>query len=60
MVEVRVGDHRVLTHDIDALDLAGLVSKDVDQLGDRETDFTFGNLAAPCVLHLLLHLGDDD
>ena len=55
MVEVRVGDHRVLTHDIDALDLAGLVSQNIDQLGDRQTDFTFGNLAAPGIFHLLLH-----
>ena len=60
MVEIGVGDHRVLTHDIDALDLAGLVSEHVDQLGDGETDFAFGNLAAPCIHHLLAHFGDDD
>ena len=55
MVKIGVGDHRVLAHDIDALDLAGLVSEDVDQLGDGQTDFTLGNLAAPCVLHLLAY-----
>ena len=60
MVEVGVGDHRVLTHDIHALDLAGFVCKDIDQFGDGQTDFTFGNLAAPCGLHLLLHVGDDN
>ena len=48
VVEVRVGEHRVLTHDIDALDLAGLVGKGIDQRGDRQADFALGNLAAPC------------
>ena len=60
MVEVGVGDHRVLAHDVHGLDLAGLVCKHIDQFGDRQADLALGNLAAPCGLHLLLHVGDDD
>jgi len=58
-VEVGVGDHRVLTHDVDTLDLAGLVSKYIDQLVTvRPTLPRY--LASPCVLHLLLILRDND
>ena len=60
MVEIGVGDHRVLAHDIDALDLAGFIGEDVDQLGNGEADFPLGYLASPCVHHLLAHLGDDN
>ncbi|KAF5033860.1 hypothetical protein DSECCO2_602250 [anaerobic digester metagenome] len=54
VVEVGIGEHRVLAHDVHRLDLTGLVGEDVDHLGDGVADPALGNiLDAPHLHHLL-------
>ncbi|KAF5042192.1 hypothetical protein DSECCO2_515170 [anaerobic digester metagenome] len=55
VVEVGVGEHRVLAHDVHRFEFAGFVGEDVDHLGDGVADSALGKLVdAPHLLHLLL------
>ena len=51
--DVRVGEHRVLAHDVHALERAGRIGKDVHHLGDGVTGLTLGDIVdAPHLPHL--------
>ena len=70
MVEVRVGEHRVLAHDVHALEFAGVVGQDVHHDGDlvavlRLADAVgeapgVGELLVDSLIGDLLVAGEDD
>ncbi len=56
MVEVRVGEHRVLAHDVHALEFAGVVGQDVHHDGDLVAVLRLADAVreAPCIGELLV------
>ena len=54
VLDVRVGEHRVLAHDIHTPELAGVVGEDVDHLGDGVADLTLGDIIDTPGFHHLL------